>query len=196
MIAYLKGTLLDASDGSVILERDGIGYELLCSASAYSRLLRDGGGAVYTYLAVRDDGMTLFGFDDLAEKNMFLKLVSVSGVGSKLGMTVLSGMSLTDLAYAIACSDVKALSSVKGLGKKTAERIILELRDAMSKEPTLKGGTVKKAPPSGDEENATLALVSLGYSRKESEEAVQNAINDGVTGLENLITAALKYFLK
>lgn len=199
MLAYIKGRVLNAENGTVIIERDGIGFEVICSATAYSALVREGEGEIYTYLAVREDGMSLFGFSDLAEKEMFLKLISVSGVGPKMGMTVLSGMSLKDLAYAIAGSDVKALSSVKGLGKKTAERIILELREAITEGQPVKGkavsGTVQKNM-GRDEENAVLALVSLGYKKQESEDAVKIAADNGAKGLENLITAALKCFLK
>ena len=198
MLAYIKGRVLSAENGTVILERDGIGFEVICSATAFQTLVLNGEGEIYTYLAVREDGMSLFGFSNLAEKEMFLKLISVSGVGPKMGMTVLSGMSLKDLAYAIAGSDVKALSSVKGLGKKTAERIILELREAISAGEPVKGkatGTVQKNM-GRDEENAVLALVSLGYKKQESEDAVRTALSNGASGLENIITAALKCFLR
>lgn len=199
MIAYVKGKVLSASNGTVILERDGLGFEIICSATSFKRLVESGEGAVYTYLAVRDDGMSLFGFENLAEKDMFLKLISVSGVGPKMGMTVLSGLSLNDLAFAIASSDVKALSSVKGLGKKTAERIILELREAISIESL--GAPSGKAKPNAvkadsEKDNAVLALISLGYKRDEAVEAVEIALSSGAVGLEKVITAALKCFLK
>ena len=187
MIAYVKGKVLSASNGTVILERDGLGFEIICSATSFKRLVESGEGAVYTYLAVRDDGMSLFGFENLAEKDMFLKLISVSGVGPKMGMTVLSGLSLNDLA------------SVKGLGKKTAERIILELREAISIESL--GAPSGKAKPNAvkadsEKDNAVLALISLGYKRDEAVEAVEIALSSGAVGLEKVITAALKCFLK
>lgn len=124
MLAYIKGNVLAMTENTVILENNGIGYEIICSSTAAYKLSGAKEGAVFTYLAVRDDGVSLFGFDSLAEKEMFLKLISVSGVGPKMGMTVLSGMSLNDLAFSIASSDVKTLSKIKGLGKKTAERIV------------------------------------------------------------------------
>ena len=143
--------------------------------------------------------MSLFGFESLAEKEMFLKLISVSGVGPKMGMTVLSGLSLNDLAFAIASSDVKVLSSIKGLGKKTAERIILELREAISLEAldslSIKS-TIATHKTNGEKDNAVLALISLGYKKDESVKAVEEAISSGSTGLENIITSALKCFLK
>mgnify|MGYP002711307112 FL=1 len=129
MIGYIKGNLLNGENGTVLLETNGVGYEIICSASVYVKLLENGGGEVYTYTSVRDDGIFLYGFSDLKEKNLFLKLISVSGVGPKMGITVLSNMSLAKITAAIATSDVKTLSSIKGLGKKTAERIILELRN-------------------------------------------------------------------
>lgn len=195
MIAYVKGKLLNADNGTVILENNGIGYEILCSSTAYANVVNSNGGGVYTYMAVRDDGVSLYGFDSLSEKAMFLKLISVSGVGPKMGITVLSGMSLSDLAFCIASSDVKTLSAIKGLGKKTAERIILELREAISLTDIPVG---KKTQPvmNKDEENAVMALMSLGYNRSESQEAVAYAISTGATGLENVITSALKFRAK
>lgn len=118
MIGYLKGKILSLSSDTALIETGGVGYEVLCSASALSSLGGKTEGEVYTYLQVRDDGISLFGFSSPAEKNMFLKLVSVSGVGPKMGIAVLSGMDINSLAVAIASSDVKKLSTVKGLGKK------------------------------------------------------------------------------
>lgn len=194
MIGYIKGNLLHYDGGVVILENNGIGYEITCSAESYVKIVNSGGGAVYTYMAVREDGVSLYGFDNLNEKSMFLKLISVSGVGPKLGMTVLSGMSLSDLAFCIASSDVKSLSTIKGLGKKTAERIILELREAISLTdvvPTTKKSQ-QKPLMSEDAENAVMALMSLGYTRADSQKAVEKAVESGTVGLENLITGALK----
>ena len=132
MIGYIKGNVLNYHDGTVLIENNGIGYEVTCSNSAYVKLVNDREGAIYTYMAVREDGVNLYGFSSIEEKNMFLKLITVSGVGPKMGITVLSNMYIGDLAVAIATSDVKTLSKVKGLGKKTAERIILELREKVS----------------------------------------------------------------
>ena len=132
MIAYIKGKVIDNFDGGVVLENKGIGYEILCSAEALNRLSANGEGGVYTYLQVREDGLSLFGFDTKDEKTMFLKLISVSGIGPKIGIGILSGMKVCDLATTIATSDVKTLSKIKGLGKKSAERIILELRESVS----------------------------------------------------------------
>ena len=129
MLGYIKGKILQAENGVVLLENGGVGYEIVCSASVYAKLLNEGEGEVYTYLAVREDDISLYGFVSPEEKKMFLKLTSVSGVGPKMGIGILSAMNLGQLAVAIATADVRTLSSVKGLGKKTAERIVLELKE-------------------------------------------------------------------
>ena len=171
MIGYIKGNLISADSNVVILETSGIGYEITCSASAFYNLTSKKSNEVFTYMAVREDGVSLYGFSSIEEKNMFLKLITVSGVGPKMGITVLSNMNLTDLATAIALSDVKHLSSIKGLGKKTAERIILELREKISAEletSSDKDMPIKaKATPSPFEEDAIIALMSLGFTKSE-----------------------------
>lgn len=195
MIGYIKGKLLHAEENTVILETGGIGYEITCSISLFSRLVKDGGGEAYTYLAVKEDGAFLYGFDNLAEKSMFLKLLTVSGVGPKMGITILSGTELNQLAMYIATSDVKSLSKIKGLGKKTAERIIVELRESMQKMPVSKT-EIPVTNMTSDGENAVLALMSLGYNRNESTEAVSRSLSDGKVGLNEIITGALRYFAK
>ena len=122
MIGYIKGKVLSHSDNVVLIENNGIGYEVACSTSVYNKLVSNGQGEVQTYLAVREDGVYLYGFLSLEEKEMFLKLITVSGVGPKMGITILSNMDLGDLAIKIATSDVKGLSKIKGLGKVPEER--------------------------------------------------------------------------
>ena len=193
MIAYIKGKVIDEFDGGVVLENNGIGYEILCSASALTRLSAQKEGGVYTYFQVKDDGVFLYGFDNKAEKNMFMKLIAVSGVGPKLGITVLSGMNLNDLAAAIATSDVKSLSRVKGLGKKTAERIILELREKVSAEEEdalLSGGSSVKLDRDG--EDAVIALMGLGFSSSDSRDELKRALSDGATTVEEIISSSLR----
>ena len=192
MIAYIKGKLLYVEDNSAVLESNGIGYELICSSALKYRLMESGGGEAFTYLSVREDGVSLFGFDSRAEKNMFLKLISVSGIGPKMAIGILSGISLNDLVYAIAASDVKPLSKIKGLGKKTAERLILELREVLSTGDEM----ISEANVSvgGDGEDAIIALIGLGYSRQQASAAVKSAIDSGAKGLEDIITKALRNF--
>ena len=191
MIGYIKGKLLSYSNGTVVLENNGMGYEITCSASVYQDILNNKGGEVFTYLAVREDGISLYGFINPEEKEMFLKLISVSGVGPKMGITVLSNMSLKDLAIKIATNDVKGLSSIKGLGKKTAERIILELREKMEDVET-DSAEVPLANKIEVDNDAVIALMSLGFNKTESVKVLTEGIEKGVSGLENLIAYALK----
>ena len=193
MIGYIKGNLLHGESNVALLENNGIGYEIICSESLFCRLVRDGGGHAYTYLTVREDGAYLYGFDTLNEKNMFLQLITVSGVGPKMGIGILSGTTLESLAMYIATSDVKSLSKIKGLGKKTAERIIVELREAMQKAPIAKAEVSTKSL-TAEGENAVMALMSLGYNRTESTKAVAAALEEGRKDLTDIITGALKYF--
>ncbi len=193
MIGYLKGNVLSASDGVVLLETGGVGYELVCSGAAFAKLVTDKKGEVYTSMQVREDGVTLFGFVSPEEKNMFLKLISVSGVGPKLGIAVLSGMNLGELAAAIASSDIRGLCSVKGLGKKTAERIVLELREKVTDLPAPAAGAPAPVQSAqGEEEDAVIGLMSLGYTRTESARAVRAAIERGAAGVEQIVLSALK----
>jgi len=194
MIGYIKGNLLSAVDGVVVLENNGIGYEISCSASVYQKLLDNKGGETYTYLAVREDGVYLYGFISPEEKAMFLKLISVSGVGPKMGITVLSNMKLDDLALKIATSDVKGLSKVKGLGKKTAERIILELREKITADALAVETTESKETftPDAMQEDAIIALMSLGFTNKECVTAVKSATENGATTIEQVIAYSIK----
>ena len=196
MIGYIKGNVLSISDGTVLLENNGIGYEITCSTSVYQKLLTDKKGEVYTYLAVREDGISLYGFISLEEKNMFLKLISVSGVGPKMGITVLSNMKLSDLATAIATSDIKGLSKVKGLGKKTAERIIVELREKMTEHfENSEKGAIDDFDVSSDKDNedAIIALMSLGFNKTECVSVVKEAKKNGAGTIEELIAYSIKH---
>ena len=198
MIGYLKGKVLYSEEGTVLLEVNGVGYELVCSGALFAKLVTDGEGEAYTYLQVREDGVSLFGFVSPEEKRMFLKLVSVAGVGPKMGIAVLSAMNINDLAVAIATSDLKMLSSVKGLGKKTAERIVLELREKVSAAELAapaKGKGAAQAPAetlTDKEEDAVVGLMSLGYTRAESSRAVKAAMERGADTLEEIVMAALR----
>lgn len=195
MYSYIKGKITEIGESYIVVEVGGIGYELSVSANAMSEFAAcDGEVKVYCYLSVREDGVSLFGFSSEREKAMFLKLVAVSGVGPKLALTVLGGMTTEQFAAAVIVSDIKALSKIKGVGKKTAERIALELRDKVSKdyEAVDSGeGTASKTVTVDVNEDAVLALMTLGYSKQESEAAVSRVQKDGMT-LEQLVFAALK----
>lgn len=193
MIGYVYGKVMYNDGNLLLVENCGIGYEITCSSAAFCRMMEKREGGIYTYTQVKEDGIALFGFDTIEEKKMFLKLISVSGVGAKMGVTVLGSMNLKDLALAIATSDVKSLSRVKGLGKKTAERIIVELREKVSAEDTepLPAG-VAPAASGSDAENAVTALMSLGYNRVTSVKAVNAALAAGASTVEEIIAAALR----
>ena len=195
MIGYIKGNVLSSANGCVLLENNGIGYEITCSSSVCQKLVKGKTCEVYTYMAVREDGISLYGFDSLEEKSMFLKLISVSGVGPKMGITVLSGLSLADLVTKIATQDVKGLSKVKGLGKKTAERIILELREKIGCVDTDTGEVLlfnDKPVEDAVNQDAVLALMSLGFTKAESVGAVKKAQDAGETQIEKIIALAIK----
>lgn len=194
MIGFVKGKILNlTSENALIVTNGGIGFEITCSYSAFSKLSVGKEGEVYTYLNANENGVALYGFSSPEEKNMFLKLISVSGVGPKMGITVLSGMNMGDLAAAIASSDVKRLSSIKGLGKKTAERIILELREkVVSGASGSSAGGVSLPPPSQGDEDAVVALMTLGFTRAESEKAISRARAGGAVSVEDIIMSALK----
>lgn len=194
MIGYIKGKFKYASEDSVLIETpSGIGFEVICSASAFATVNGKAEAEVYTYLQVSENGTALYGFSSSDEKKMFLKLISVSGVGPKMGITVLSGMSVGELAAAIATSDVKRLSAVKGLGKKTAERIILELREKVAHVSVQANENGVSLPPVTDgDEDAVVALMTLGFSRSESEKAIAKAKSSGANSVEDIIMLALK----
>ena len=195
MIGYIKGKLLHDLDGEIILENNGVGFSITPSAEAYKEILANGGGAVFTYMAVREDDISLYGFKSIEEKKMFLKLITVSGIGPKMAMTVLSNMTLADLSVKIATEDIKGLSQVKGLGKKKAEMIIVELREKMREElketPKEKSLTEINLKDK-DIEDAMLALTGLGFSKQECVGVLTKAKEQNVQGVQALIAFSLK----
>ena len=199
MIAYLRGKVLTTTLETAILDVNGVGYEVYCSGGAFKKLTVGAVGELHTYLQVKEDGITLFGFADPKEKELFLKLITVSGVGPKMGISILAAMSAEDFAYAIATADVKGLSKVKGLGKKTAEKIVLELHGKISAAEVLGASgesvgesaqPVAKATP--QEEEAITALMGLGFTRTESAQAVKKARDNGAKTVEEIIMKALQ----
>ncbi len=199
MIAYLRGRVLTTTLETAIIDVNGVGYEAYCSGGAFKRLTVGEIGDVYTYLQVKEDGITLFGFADPREKELFLKLISVSGVGPKLGISILASLSADEFAHTVATADVKRLSAVKGLGKKTAEKIILELHGKISAAEVLGASgedfsspsqAIAKATP--EDEEAISALMGLGFTRAESAQAVKKARDLGARTVEEIIMKALQ----
>ncbi len=191
MIGYLKGNVKSFTAESVLLEVGGVGYEVVCSGAAFSRLSGGGTGEVYTYLQVKEDGITLFGFADPAEKELFLRLTSVQGVGAKLAIGILSAMRPSDITEAIALADSKRLSAVKGVGKKTAERIILELHGKISADELI-GESGRAVPAGAADDDAVTALMGLGFTKQESARAVERARAAGASTVEEILAAALR----
>jgi len=191
--SFISGRVAEAREGTVVIENNGIGYELLVSNNTLTKCSETGKSVqLYTYMKVSDDGVALYGFASAEEKSMFLKLTTVSGVGPKVALAVLSGLSLNDLGLAIVTNDTAALTRVKGVGKKTAERIILELKEKVdaSAASIIKGGEVL----TGDSEtnDAIAALCALGLTRSESVRGVERALSLGAATAEQIIALALK----
>ncbi len=195
MIGYLKGKVKYLSPDFVLLEVNGVGYEIICSGAAFSKLSGASEGEIYTYLQVKEDGVSLFGFADMQEKGLFLKLTSVQGVGAKMAISLLSSMRPSDISEAIATADSKRLSAVKGLGKKTAERIILELHGKISADELLGGENVGgkvSALPTEQDDDAVSALMGLGFTKQESARAVERAKSAGARSVEEILAMALR----
>ena len=198
MIAYLKGKVLVTTAETAIIEVNGVGYEAYCSRGAFRKMSVGETVEVYTYLQVKEDGVTLFAFGDTREKELFLKVTGVSGVGPKLGISILASLSADEFATAVATTDVKRLSAVKGLGKKTAEKIILELHGKISAAEVL-GASGEEATPiamptatlSVEDEDAVSALMGLGFTKNESVQAVKRARDLGAKTTEEIIRKAL-----
>ncbi len=200
MIAYLRGRVLTTTAETAILDVNGVGYEAYCSGGAFRKIAVGQIAELYTYLQVKEDGITLFGFADVKEKELFLKLITVSGVGPKMGISILATLSADEFAHAIATADVKRLSAVKGLGKKTAEKIVLELHGKISAAEVISASgdslTANEAPISNKlsaaDEEAVSALMGLGFTRTESTQAVKKARDLGASTVEEVIMKALQ----
>ena len=196
MLSFIKGEAVEFGENTVVIDNGGIGYELTVS-NVTEEKIKNGSRFVclQCYMAVREDGISLYGFLTKEEKNMFLKLITISGVGPKAAIGILSGMEVYDLMRVIMASDIKTLSKIKGVGKKTAERIVLELRgeiDAESRE------IMESAKAVGEEEtldadsaDAISALRSLGFTQTEAAEAVKKSKPFAKTA-EELVAKALR----
>jgi Holliday junction DNA helicase RuvA len=190
MYSFISGRVAEVSEDTVTVENHGIGYELSVSAFTAARCEVGSTVSLYCRLSVREDGVSLLGFYDKTERQLFLRLISVGGVGPKAALTVLSGLPVSDLAAAILTGDIKTLSRIKGVGKKTAERIVLELKEKVA---TLVAGvdiTVNTAASGVIE--ATEALTALGFSRTDAVLAVNGVENAEKLTAEELITSALR----
>ena len=196
MIAYIKGILAEKEPTRVVIEAAGVGYELTIPLSTFDRLPKTGAEAkLLAYHCVREDDETLFGFATEAEKAMFAKLTSVSGVGPKIAIAILSGSSIGELSLAIASGNAKRISSIKGVGKKTAEKICIELKDKVNAIEALaatgRGGKGEVSPVLRD---AILALSALGFNEEAANKMVSQVIaaHPDAKDTETIIRFALK----
>jgi holliday junction DNA helicase RuvA len=192
MYAYLQGKFVEKSPAQVYIDVNGVGYEVNISLNTYSHIQHLEQGKLFTHLQVKEDGHVLFGFFDKAEKEIFLLLIGISGVGAATARMMLSSLKPEEVSRAIIQNNVKLLESVKGIGKKTAERLVLELKDKLSKQPL--NGALLSNLGNSLEQDALNALVSLGILRQQAEISIKKVIiaEPSVLKLEELIKKALK----
>lgn len=199
MISYIKGELADIREDSVIIENNGIGYQIFVPGSTLSSYQRTGVSVkIYTYLYVKEDVLCLYGFGSKEDLEIFKLLLTVSGIGPKGALGILSAISPDDLRFAVLSEDVKTISGAPGIGKKTAQKLIIELKDKISLaeafEKKLEGASAA-AEASGMEEiqsEAVAALVSLGYTQTEALRAVRQVEGAQDMGVEELLKLALR----
>ena len=195
MIAFLRGHFVQVTPAKLIMDVGGVGYEVNISLHTYEAISKKESGQLHTYLHLTENSQVLFGFHELQEKELFLHLISVSGVGASTARMMLSGMQPDEIIRAIVQGDARQLEAIKGIGKKSAERLVLELKDKLSKismnNNPLGGFAITQVNPHQD---AIQALISLGIQKAIAEKAVDKTIKaDGdQLNLETLIKAALK----
>jgi Holliday junction DNA helicase RuvA len=198
MITFLHGKLVEAMPTQVVVDVNGIGYEALIPLSSFDKLPQPGGDVkLLTQLIVREDAHVLYGFASAAERDLFRLLInSVSGIGPKTALNILSGISVTAFRGAVAGSDVKSLSQISGVGKKTAERIIVELRDKIGAAGAWEAASANRALSPHDQKinDAVLALMALGFKQIEAHDAVRAAqtMLGAKATVEQLVRACLK----
>ena len=198
MIAFLEGVLEEALPTQIIVNVHGVGYHVMIPLSSFERLSDPGSPVkILTHLVVREDSHTLYGFGTLAERDLFRLLLNhVSGVGPKLALAILSGMTVELFKAAVVSSDIAAISRIKGVGKKTAERVVLELKDKVGVAAEWEAASAAKAPSERDQavHDAVLALISLGYKQIEAHKAIKQCLGEAPESLaaDELVRMALK----
>jgi len=196
MITFLDGTLSEALPTQIVVAVHGVGYQILIPLSSFDRLPAPGAPIkILTHLQVREDAHILYGFMSADERDLFRLLVEhVSGIGPKLALAVLSGMPVPAFKAAVVSGAVDAISRVKGVGKKTAERIVLELKDKVGVAAAWEAASARQADGAAEINDAVLALISLGYKQVDAHKAVKQAIESqpGSATAEDLVRRALK----
>jgi holliday junction DNA helicase RuvA len=191
MIAYLSGSFSYKSPALVYVDINGVGYEVHITLNTYSEIQHMEKGTLYTHLQIKEDGHTLYGFSNTAEKAMFVKLIGINGVGAATARIMLSSLKPDDITRAIVQNNTRLLESIKGIGKKTAERIVLELKDKMNKNDgtNLNSSLIYNTL----EQDALNALLALGIARQPAENALKKVVNSEENqNLEHLIKKALQ----
>ncbi|MGN6385836.1 MAG: Holliday junction branch migration protein RuvA [Verrucomicrobiota bacterium] len=198
MITFLHGKLMEVLPTQVTVDVQGVGYEVLIPLSSYDKLPQPGETVkLLTHLAIREDAHVLYGFMSVQERELFRLLIhTVSGIGPKIALNILSGMNVTALRGAVANGDVKALSQINGVGKKTAERIVVELRDKVGAAGAWEASSAQRALSPQDQKmnDAVLALIALGFKQVEAHDAIRAAIEKlgPEAGTDALVRASLR----
>ena len=198
MISFLEGKLVEALPTQVIVQVAGVGYEVLIPLSSYDKLPAAGESIrLLTHLVIREDAHILYGFMTAAERELFRLLINtVSGIGPKIALNVLSGVSVIAFRGAVANGDIKALSQISGVGRKTAERIVVELKDKIGAAGAWEAASAQRSLSPGDQKinDAVLALMALGFKQVEAHDAVRQAqaVLGGEATVEDLVRACLK----
>lgn len=191
MITHLRGKLVEKNPTYVVVECNGVGYLAHISLNTFSKLPEDEAVFLYTYLSIKEDSNTLYGFASKIEREIFKLLISVSGVGPSIARTMSSSMTTEEIQHAIASSDVEKIQSVKGIGAKTAQRVIIDLKDKIIKTYGIDEISVSQSNTTKDE--ALSALEVLGFTNKQSERVLDRVLKEDATvSVENLIKQALK----
>ena len=204
MIAYLSGKLLEKQANTVIIDVGGVGYEVTIPLSTFYDLGEIGDDvSLKIFTHVREDALQLFGFKTEREKLLYLKLISVQGIGAKSGITMLSGMSADEIIVAIRTDNLARLTSIPGVGKKTAERLVIELRDKLNDissgavQETLSATGQPTLPADAVYEDAISALTNLGYQRNAAEKALKQAVQEGTEmSVQKLLRRSLQFLAK
>jgi holliday junction DNA helicase RuvA len=198
VIAHLRGTIHEKYPNRIVIDVNGVGYDVFVPLSTFYGLAETGAGvALRVHTHVRDDAIVLYGFATLVEQELFERLISVSGIGPKVALAVLSGIEPQDLIRAIERSDVSRLTAIPGVGKKTSERIVLELKDRLPRAQTLAPAAAGAVPPpSALRDDVVSALVNLGYHRPLAEKAADAAVttlgSSPDAGFERALRQALR----
>jgi holliday junction DNA helicase RuvA len=193
MIAFLKGVFVYKNPAVVHMDVNGVGYEVQISLNTYSSIQSLQQGFLHTYLHIREDAQVLYGFFDLKEKELFIQLIAVNGIGAATARVMLSSMKADEIARAIIQGNVKLLESIKGIGKKTAERVVLELRDKLSKQSS--ETNIAALVNNTLDQDALNALLALGIGRLAAEQAVKKVMSSSspaIEKIEDVIKQALK----